>query len=384
MSKLNIHLYPSQFLNESRILREARSLSRFGIFEAIDLVGSGGGGLPAEERVSPGVVIRRFGRRRENRTLLGKVADAVKWSGTVFRAYRQEPLACINCHSVAMLPLACLLKWFTGARLVYDAHELETETSGLGGFRKAGTKLVERCLVHQADFSIFVGQAIDEWYRSRYGLTNTAVIYNAPTGARPQATDVFRSLYDIPHRAPIFLYQGVLSEARGIPNVVEAFSSLQDTALVIMGYGELADWVKGRAAAQANLYFHAAVPPDELARYTAGADFGLSVIEPTSLSYEYCMPNKLFEYLMAGKPVLVSPTREQRQFVERFGAGVVLGDTSVEAIICGVRELLARDRASMAAAIDRIRSEFCWESQERRLREIYEERLGFEVRPEPV
>ena len=70
------------------------------------------------------------------------------------------------------------------------------------------------------------------------------------------------------------------------------------------------------------------MPHEDLLALTATADFGLSLIEPVSLSYEYCMPNKLFEYMMAGVPVIVSPTVEQRKLVERYGSGIVARSSS--------------------------------------------------------
>ena len=377
---INLHLYPSQLLNESRILREAMSISSFDVFESIELVGTGGEGLAREQGISDRIRIRRFGTAREDRGLIAKVLSALRWCFEVFRHYRGASVACVNCHSVATLPLGCLLKWSSGARLVYDAHELETETSGLGGIRKIGTKLVERALIKRADYCVFVGAAIDDWYRQSYGLENTAIIYNAPAFTTTDASDIFRELYPIAPDMPIFLYQGVLSEARAIPKLVEAFSTLEQIALVIMGYGDLSEWVEQMANQNDNIFYHPAVPPSDLLRHTAGADFGLSVIESTSLSYEYCMPNKLFEYLMAGKPVLVSPTREQRDFVERHGVGVVLEDTSVEAIRKGVDQLLSQDLPVLRERVNQVRKEFCWERQEQTLRDIYMGKLAFEAR----
>ena len=158
---LSIHLYPSQLLNESRILREVRTLSRLGLFDRIDLVGMGGKGLEENEDIGSQIWVRRLGVRREDAGLIGKVAGALKWSLMAHRKYRKALFACINCHSVTTLPLGCALKWVTGARLIYDGHELETETNGLRGIRKSGTKIVGRALIRYVDYSSFVGRAIE-------------------------------------------------------------------------------------------------------------------------------------------------------------------------------------------------------------------------------
>lgn len=380
---INIHLYPSHFLNESRILRESRTLSMLGLFDSIDLIGSGGRGLATEQNMGGGIRIRRIGVRNDDAGLLEKVVGVAGWSRRIYGEYSRRPLACVNCHSLTTLPLGVALKRATGARLIYDAHELETETSGLGGVRKAGSKLLERALIGQADYSIFVGKAINEWYREHYGLKKSAVVYNTPVLEDIAPTDRFRECFGIASAIPVFLYQGVISEARGVTKLVEAFASLADrAALVVMGYGDIVEWVTAQAGRYRNVFYHPAVPPDQLLGYTAAADYGLSVIEATSLSYEYCMPNKLFEYLMARKPVLVSPTCEQREFVQRYNVGEVVRDTTPASIREGVERLLSRDRATFAAAIDRVRREFAWEQQEAVLRQIYLDDLGFRPRSE--
>lgn len=375
---INIHLYPSPFLNESRILREAGSLSRLALFDRIDLVGTGQDGLAGVEHVQHDTCIVRVGRRR-NGALIGKIAGTAAWSNAVWRRYRRQPIACINCHSVAMLPLAVSLKRSTRAKLVYDAHELETETNGLRGVRQYLTRHVERALIRHADHCIFVGAAIEQWYVRQYGLRNTTVLYNCPPRQRVSPTNHFRKAFSIAPGVPIFLYQGVIGEGRGLRSLVEAFAALAGrAALVVMGYGALADWFAGQAARNKGIYFHPAVAPGRLLEYTAAADFGLSVIEGTSLSYEYCMPNKLFEYVMASKPVLVSPTREQAGFVRLNDIGEVAGDTSPAAIKAAVMRLLARDQAALQAALARTREQYCWEGQEMTLRSVYVDVLGLQ------
>lgn len=156
------------------------------------------------------------------------------------------------------------------------------------------------------------------------------------------------------------------------PSLAEAFGGLKrQVALVIMGYGEQVLRICKRSAELSNVFYHAAVPPDRLLSYTGAADYGVSVIEPVSLSYEYCMPNKLFEY-----PVLVSPTSEQRALVERYGVGVVSHDTTVEAVREAVVHLLSRDLGELLRAVERVKREFCWEQQERIMRQSYVDSLA--------
>lgn len=379
---INIHLYPSPFLNESRILREASSLARLDLFDRIDLVGVGQDELPDNEHVQNRIRILRVGQRDNLKSVASKIAGTAGWSHAVYQKYRKEPIACINCHSVATLPLGVMLKRATGAKLIYDAHELETEANGLKGVRKYLTKKVERALIPHVDHFIFVGSAIEEWYVREYGLSNTTVLYNCPPRQDNQIIDYFRDAFPIPDNKPIFLYQGVIGEGRGIRILVEAFSSgfADRGVLVVMGYGPLTDWFIEQAAQHENIHYHPAVPPDRLLAYTSAADYGLSLIEATSMSYDYCMPNKLFEYVMAKKPVLVSPTLEQRNFVERHGIGEVASNTSPEEVQKAALRLMDRTPASLERALNRTRDEYCWERQEAKLEAVYLKTLGFRPR----
>jgi len=373
---INIHLYPSVFLNESRVLREAETLDSLGIFDRIDLVGAGSNGLPKKEPVVGKVSILRLDQRDRLSGLVSKALFMFRWSLSVFRLYRKASVSCINCHSLSTLPVGVLLKRITGAKLVYDAHELETEASGLTGIRKYISKKVERWLIGYVDYSIFVGNLIRVWYKAAYGLVNTEVIYNCPRLREVPCSDYFHHKYGIPRELPIFIYQGVISEGRGVASMVEAFSSLKDTAvLVVMGYGPLEDWIRTKADQYDNIFYHPAVPPNELLSYTGAADYGLSIIESTALSYEYCMPNKLFEYAMARKPMVVSPTREQKEFVERQKIGVVVENTSPASIKAGVIRILSVGHQALQDALESTVREYNWEAQEARLKRIYEDLL---------
>ena len=76
--------------------------------------------------------------------------------------------------------------------------------------------------------------------------------------------------------------------------------------LVFMGYGKLQGSIAEAAASSENVHFQPAVPYQEMLQYTKDADVGLVSVRPICLSYLYCLPNKLFECIQAGVPVLVN------------------------------------------------------------------------------
>lgn len=325
---LNIHVYPSLFLNESRILRTAEAIERLDVFSEIELVGIASKDNDCRT-ISDKIKIRRFKRTFNSifskLKLIRKLFAHVFWLYTVFSFYKDKNIGCINAHSLTVLPMCSILKFFTGAKLVYDTHELEAKTNGAGVIKQFLSYGVEAFFIQFADYCVFVSSGIKEWYERKYNIKNAIVILNCPIVNKVVKNNSLRDFLSIPNKHKIFLYQGVLSYGRGVELLIKTFSSLNNKcSLVFMGYGSLENVVREAAAEYSNIYFKEAVSPDTLLHFTASADVGLSIIFPTSLSYQLCMPNKLFEYINAGLPVLVSPTIEQKIFVESNQVGSVL------------------------------------------------------------
>lgn len=373
---VNIHLYPSDFQSESRILREVRALADAEIFDKFVLIGARVTNLPDFESIDTKIELHRVGPRKDLcKTPLARIFWVVAWNiSAVFFCIRNQ-ISCLNAHSLSVLPVAVFIKLIKYCNLVYDAHELETETAYSKGFRKRVGKLVERALIHLCDRHIFVSLAIAEWYEARYGITKSVVIYNVPDHAAPArkfSQHSMRQDLGIPKTQSIVLYQGLLSKGRGIDEVLAVARKLKACAFVFVGYGPLECAIKDASSALDNVYFHPRVPPQELLRMTAQADFGLSLIEPISLSYEYCMPNKLFEYIVADVPVIVSPTLEQKRLVTEFGAGVVAANLTSQGVLEAVCEALTADRAKLVEGCRKAAVQYEWTKQLERLYSVYE------------
>ena len=124
------------------------------------------------------------------------------------------------------------------------------------------------------------------------------------------------------------LYQGAFTHNRGLETALEAMRGLEDSGihLVLMGYGPLQPLVDAAAADLPHVHVHPAVAYEAVLEHTRSADVGLVSVKPTCLSYLYCLPNKLFEYLLAGVPVLSNDLPDCRALIEQFGAGSVVHD----------------------------------------------------------
>lgn len=371
---INLHIYPSPLTNESRIERETRFVARELGLE-VEVAGIAKAGLPAIEPRGERILFRRFPRSRMPAGFgaISKAANHVEWMARVYAHYRNAPLRIINCHSLPVLPLCVALKKATGAALIYDAHELETETIALGGVRKKVSKLLERTLIGQADQIIVVGDAIRDWYVREYDLDNVSVVLNCPEfqSTTGEAAFELKRAFNIADDQPLFLYLGLLGPGRGIELALQAFAGFDGAHVAFIGYGSLEPAVRAAAIANPNIHFHPAVPPAQVQAITRQADVGLSLIEPIALSYFYCMPNKVFEYINAGVPLLVSNTPEQAALVRTNHIGDVADPLTVDGVIAAVRRMVSQPLQGYRDRIASIRGDFDWHHQEDRLRQVY-------------
>jgi glycosyltransferase involved in cell wall biosynthesis len=384
MAGINVHIYPSPFRNESRILKITEFLERAEMFEHIYVIATAAEDLPASESISPGRTVLRLARRSgvEGAGMLGKVAGTLRWSLRVWSAATRLSLACINCHSLPVLPLCVALKLRTGAKLVYDIHELETETANSTGLRRILAKVMERLLIRFADEVVVVNDYIRDWYVRAYGLKRAWTVKNVPrrTIEPPPRSRTLRNEFGIPDGALLLIYQGVLARGRGVETMLRVFErAAPEQHLVLMGFGPLTEMVLDHAACCPNIHYRRAVAPQDVPTYTAGADVGLCLIENVCLSYFHCLPNKLFEYANCGVPVIVSDFPEMSEFVERHGCGWCIDpdERSLARTLAALssEEIMVRRERALAA-----RPLFGWELEEPTLRDIYGG-LGFTVVP---
>lgn len=381
MARKAVHIYLSTFENESRILKETKSLMTYGIVDEVIVLAKGKEGLLEFEEFDKNRFVYRVRPRfmRDKKLIPGlrffilfiKLIDIIfKYLSII----RKEKPVYVNIHQVLMLPLIPLVKLVApNTKFIYDTHELETESNGLQGKRQKLFKLFERLFIKSFKLVIVVGPAIEDWYRKEYGIDNIVTVMNCPLYQQFEKKNLFREEFGIPDHATIFLYQGALFFGRGVDVMLDAFAQINDEkyTLVLMGYGEMVDHIKTVADQYPNIHFKQAVHPSIVLNYTASADVGISLIENVCLSYYYCLPNKLFEYLMAGIPCIVSNMKEMSDYVRKNGAGVVCEDTTKEALINAVKSIDQFDRFSFHQHIEQVMKQYCWENQERIMIDAY-------------
>lgn len=318
-SLTNFHLYPSYFTNESRILREAEAMIESNLVNNIKLIGIWRAGLAEKEILMDGLELSRM------KTFVSKSA-VLKWlnifSFTLYY-FRTLQLArkvrpdIVNAHSLTVLPLGVLLKKTIHCKLIYDPHELETETNDSRGIRKTIARWIEKKMIPYADFTIVVSNSIESWYKEKYNLTKIKTIKNIPKlNVRNYVESPLRKRLGLTENDILFVYSGVLGYGRGIETLLRIFSNNPDKHIVFLGFGTLEKDIRKSIIQSKNIHHIEPVPPDQVSLFVSGADVGISFIENTCLSYYYSLPNKVFEYLSAGIPFISSDFPDVRNEFE--------------------------------------------------------------------
>lgn len=360
------------FTNDSRVLKQATSLVRNGY--QIEVVALYKDGLKENEILNK-IKVRRIKlfTRHFNKGLIPQTIQLVEFA--VRLLFSKNDRKVVNSSSLGPLPVAVLLKFFSLGKIkvVYDARELESERNDLKGLKKKIFGWVEKILIRYVDEITTVSESIAVDYVSRYKVEKPKLLLNSPEVHNIVIADKFREKFKIDKDVKIFLYQGALSYGRGIDILLQTFQTLENpkVAMVFMGYGPLENEIRGIAEYSNNIYFHAAVSPSELLTYTSSADVGISLIENTSLSYYYCLPNKFFEYSMAGLPILVSNLYELNRMVRKYECGVIVDSITVDSCISAINSMLQSDLKRLGANARKMAIEYSWEMQEPVLLSVY-------------
>lgn len=364
----NLHISLTEFRNESRVLKQAGSILNHNIASKVYIASLHADDLDEEKIYNEELILNRFklSSRNLSKNLFVQVLKYLEFIYRVTLFYRKKDIKMVNIHSIALLPLGVLLKYFYGAKLVYDTHELETETNGSKGIRKKFAKFMEKHLIKRCDLIFVVSENIADWYMKKYNINRPVAIKNAPRLFEQKRTNRFRENLGIKEDSVIVLYQGGLSKGRGVDLLLNAFKAREDDKVVIvfMGYGELEEEIRKASSEKNNIFFHPAVSPEIVLEYTSSADIGISFIENTCLSYYYCLPNKLFEYAMTGLPVIISNMKEMRETLERYDMGIVVKDESIDAINSTIDKILESDIEKMKKNARKCAEENSWEKQE--------------------
>jgi hypothetical protein len=387
-----VHVSYSSLENPSRIEKESESQIRGELVKKVFMLGTAGHHSRRNEAKGPRIELILF--RSIKSSSFGKTISALgKWPRLFIGAYSyfeycfsvflfllKERPKYLTCHQLLLLPLCSACKLFIGSRLIYGPHELETHRTGLIGPLLWLSKAIEAWCIRFVDSTIVVCDPIARWYEDRYSIPKVHVVPNVPyhpcRGALVPKTDLFRKHFGIPDGHLIFLYQGLVCRGRGIEQLMEVFSNVRsDRHLVIMGFGELADSVRDVCRQHPQIHYKEGVYIGEILSWTSSADVGITfVASKMTLSYQYSLSNKFFEYAIGGLFLIVSNNLvEQSRFIQQYDLGVSI-EPSLNRLIDLVNHLTKSEIVDVVEMSAEFRKTISWQSFEDVYLEAYQEK----------
>jgi glycosyltransferase involved in cell wall biosynthesis len=265
-----------------------------------------------------------------------------------------------------------------GKPVVYRAHELWSEATPHVRFASFW-RLMERSLVPRCDHVVTPEENRSRIYEEELGARRPALtVRNCPPYRSPIESTRLRD--ELTRRgtrwSTIALYQGLVDSMRCVEEIAEATRLFDDgVVLVVIGSG-FGRWANP-AAALAAYERIVVLPPvryEDLLPYTASADIGILLYRNDCRNNYYCAPNKLFEYMMMGLPMIAADYPGMKPLVEGEGVGVCVDPASPRAIAAAVNRLAAdRDgRARMKVkGLQLSRDRYNWAVESTALLRLY-------------
>ncbi len=257
--------------------------------------------------------------------------------------------------------LAAKLK---GKKIVYDSHEYFTEVPELINrpFKQSIWRKLEGWMLPKLKFAYTVSPSLVQEYKQQYGL-EMRLIRNFPR--------LSEQSYQKEERRNAVIYQGALNIGRGLEELINAFiyPELEGIELWLFGEGDIEDELKGmvsKLAIDDRVKFFGRLEPKELKEWTAKAKIGVSIERNLGKNYEYALPNKVFDYIHSGVPVLYSPLKDLSELIDQLNVGQQLKSRESADIAKQIRDMIeSPDLASWVENCKLAAPKLSWEHEEK-------------------
>lgn len=316
------------------------------------------------------------------RAWANRIAALNSFEYFIFERMMEYQVDLLHVHDFPMLAPAVKLAAARQVPLIYDAHELYYAQVQLPKAVQARYKKKEARLIKQADVAITVNPYIASLMADRYCVSAPDVIMNAAPKVPVLPGSPLRERFGLSADARILLYQGWISEHRGIERIVHAATRFdQQIYLVIVGYGAFEEALKHQVT-ELNLnhrvFFFGGVPSEQLHALTCDADVGIIPYHGVDENNYFCSPNKLFEFAIAELPFISNELPFLRDIANQYGNGVMADLGSPGAIADSVNQLFADEThlALLKRGAKAAREDLNWDVEGQKLLAIYQRFTG--------
>lgn len=272
-----------------------------------------------------------------------------------------------NFNNLVFSYVVCKLK---KVKIVYDVADTYADAY-LSTFPCHLRRLVnylEQSLMQQTDYTIMADASRIK--QLKMVPPKCLVINNSPPDlvtTVPSSEDKF-----------IIFYAGIISEDRGLDHLIHAVRDFSDVELIIAGFGSHEKWLVKALQRINNVIFLGRISYTSVLSYTCKADCIVALYDPKKTINIFASPNKLFEAMMAGKPIIVSEGSSMAELVRKWNCGLIVRYGDVKAIKNAILSLKLDRNLSLNLGRNgrkAYETEYSWSIMASRLLKIYAELL---------
>jgi glycosyltransferase involved in cell wall biosynthesis len=368
-----------------RVMREATALVEAGF--AVSIIDVEGESSRPFEEYTHGVCVKHIIRPNWFNPTRFKPWFLVKFMLMIICSTIQlvrSPVDIYHAQDQTSLPACYIAARIRRKPLIFDAHELPLSDAGLKRWHRLHALSVRflAIMLPRCAGIITVSSPIAQEICNRYRVPEVSLVRNVPVYRAVPKNNRLRQYLGVSPDVRIALYQGNLQPNRGLDRLIGAAPFLeQNILIVLMGQGPK----ETLSQLEAHIYSAGVaervkiLPPvsyEELLDWTASADIGLIIYSPDySQNVRMCLPNKLFEYLMAGIPVLTSELDAVVEVVKNYDVGQIVSSLAPADVGAAITAMLA-NRVALARmhnnALDAAKNEFCWDKEKQRFIQFYQ------------
>lgn len=368
-----VHILMTDYSIDSRVRNETVSLSTDGYNVTVYCLISKN---ISNDEIRENVFIKRFG------VIGNKIFTFLTSYLLMFIYSLNKQIDSVHAHDVNALPIAYLISLVKRVPLIYDSHELWSQShhSISSKFVLSTVAYMEHFFAKRAKSIITVSDSIKNYLEQYFDVNNVTVVRNIPSYTHVGNYNLFREEFNISDNTKICLYQGLISESRGVGLIVEAALSIckvnNNVVFFFLGDGPYLEELKKLVVSNSlsdKIKILGKIDQNELLKYTMSADIGIHAISNTCLNHNYCLPNKVFEYIHSGVVLLVTDLVELKTFVQENEIGLTFMDNNVKSLEMSLIKLLNDEELFNKFKINSIElsKKLTWDNEYQKLREIY-------------